>query len=55
MSVEGGSLLSRLLSGRGFTATSHYFVMDWASVRRELHFRRPDVLPILDIYRKLPT
>src|SRR5207253_312742 len=32
MSIEGGSLLSRLLSGRGFTATSHYFVMDWASV-----------------------
>src|SRR5712691_3658472 len=32
MSVEGGSLLSRLLSSRGFTATSHYFVMDWASV-----------------------
>src|SRR5438270_11353985 len=32
MSVEGGSLLSRLLSARGFTATSHYFVMDWASV-----------------------
>src|SRR5712671_4207387 len=32
MSVEGGSLLSRLFSGRGFTATSHYFVMDWASV-----------------------
>jgi uncharacterized protein len=32
MSIEGGSLLSRLLSGRGLTATSHYFVMDWASV-----------------------
>ena len=32
MSVEGGSLLSRLFSGRGFTASSHYFVMDWASV-----------------------
>jgi len=32
MSVTGGSLLSRLFSGRGFTATSHYFVMDWASV-----------------------
>ena len=32
MSVEGGSLLSRLLSGRGFTSTSHYFVMDWAAV-----------------------
>jgi uncharacterized membrane protein YraQ (UPF0718 family) len=32
MSVAGGSVLSRLFSGRGFTATSHYFVMDWASV-----------------------
>jgi uncharacterized protein len=33
MSVEGGgSLLSRLLSGRGVTAVSHLFVMDWASV-----------------------
>src|SRR5205085_11389951 len=32
MSVEGGSLLSRLFSGRGFTATSHYFVMDCTSV-----------------------
>ncbi|HEV2461709.1 MAG TPA: permease, partial [Ktedonobacterales bacterium] len=33
MSVEGGgSLPSRLLSGRGFTAVSHLFVMDWASV-----------------------
>ncbi len=32
MSIEGGSLLSRLISGRGFTTTSHYFVMDWASV-----------------------
>jgi uncharacterized membrane protein YraQ (UPF0718 family) len=32
MSVQGGSFLSRLFSGRGFTATSHIFVMDWASV-----------------------
>jgi uncharacterized membrane protein YraQ (UPF0718 family) len=32
MSVTGGSLVSRLLSGRGITAISHYFVMDWASV-----------------------
>ena len=32
MSVEGGSLRSRLFSPRGITATSHYFVMDWASV-----------------------
>jgi uncharacterized membrane protein YraQ (UPF0718 family) len=33
MSVEaGGSFFSRLLSGRGFTAVSHLFVMDWVSV-----------------------
>src|SRR5919202_1437361 len=32
MSVQGGSFLTRLVSGRGFTAISHLFVMDWASV-----------------------
>ncbi len=32
MSVEGGSFFSKLLSGRGFTAVSNYFTMDWASV-----------------------
>jgi RND family efflux transporter MFP subunit len=33
MSVtEGGSLWQRLTSERGFTAISHYFVMDWAAV-----------------------
>jgi uncharacterized membrane protein YraQ (UPF0718 family) len=32
MSVEGGSFTARLLSGRGYTAVSHLFVMDWASV-----------------------
>src|SRR6201997_2980340 len=33
MSVtEGGSLWQRLTSERGFTAISHYFVMDWAMV-----------------------
>jgi uncharacterized membrane protein YraQ (UPF0718 family) len=32
MSVESGSFWQKLLSGRGFTAISHYFVMDWASV-----------------------
>jgi len=32
MSVTGGSLWARLTSTRGFTAISHYFVMDWASV-----------------------
>jgi len=33
MAVEGGgSFVSRLLSRRGYTAVSHLFVMDWASV-----------------------
>jgi uncharacterized protein len=32
MAVTGGSLWSRLRSPEGFTAISHYFVMDWASV-----------------------
>ena len=32
MAATGGSLWSRLRSPEGFTATSHYFVMDWASV-----------------------
>lgn len=32
MSVQGGSFWSRLFSGRGYTAVSHLFVMDWASV-----------------------
>lgn len=36
MSVTGGPLLKRLFSGKGFTATSGYFVMDWASVIRDV-------------------
>jgi uncharacterized membrane protein YraQ (UPF0718 family) len=37
MSVEGGGpFLARLLSGRGFTAISHLFVMDWASVWQDI-------------------
>ena len=32
MSVSRGTFFSRLFSGRGFTAISNYFVMDWASV-----------------------
>ncbi len=32
MSVSGGSFFSRLFSGRGLTAVSNFFVMDWASV-----------------------
>ncbi|HBE25646.1 MAG TPA: hypothetical protein DDW33_08165 [Ktedonobacter sp.] len=32
MSVSEGTFFSRLLSTKGFTAVSNYFVMDWASV-----------------------
>jgi uncharacterized membrane protein YraQ (UPF0718 family) len=32
MAVTEGSLLRRLFSPKGFTAVSHYFVMDWASL-----------------------
>jgi uncharacterized membrane protein YraQ (UPF0718 family) len=32
MAVTGGPVLKRLLSPKGFTATAHYFVMDWASI-----------------------
>jgi hypothetical protein len=31
MTVSGGSIARRILSAKGFTAISHYFVMDWAS------------------------
>jgi hypothetical protein len=36
MSVSGGSLLSRITSDRGFTAISHYFVMDWAAIWKDI-------------------
>jgi len=36
MSVTGGPFLKRLFSGKGFTAISDYFVMDWASVIRDV-------------------
>jgi hypothetical protein len=32
MAVTDGPLLRRLFSAKGFTAVSHYFVMDWASL-----------------------
>ena len=32
MSLSGGSIRSRVTSARGFTAISHFFVMDWASI-----------------------
>ena len=37
MSVPGeGSFRRRLFSGRGFTAVSHVFVMEWAAILRDL-------------------
>jgi len=36
MSVEGGSLWQRLTSREGITATSHYFVMDWVAVWKDI-------------------
>jgi len=36
MSVGGGSLGSRIASDRGFTAISHYFVMDWAAIWKDI-------------------
>jgi hypothetical protein len=36
MSVTGGSIARRLTSPRGFTAVSHYFVMDWAAIYRDI-------------------
>ncbi len=37
MSVPGdGSFRRRLVSGRGFTAVSHVFVMEWAAILRDL-------------------
>jgi uncharacterized membrane protein YraQ (UPF0718 family) len=32
MDMSSSAFVSRLFSGRGFTALSHLFVMDWASV-----------------------
>jgi uncharacterized membrane protein YraQ (UPF0718 family) len=36
MSVTGGSVWSRITSAKGFTAISHYFLMDWAAVWRDI-------------------
>jgi len=36
MAVTEGSIWSRVTSSRGFTAISHYFVMDWASIWRDI-------------------
>jgi uncharacterized membrane protein YraQ (UPF0718 family) len=36
MSVSGDTLASRIASDRGFTAISHYFVMDWAAIWKDI-------------------
>ena len=36
MAVTEGSLLSRLRSPKGVTATSHYFIMDWAAIWKDI-------------------
>ena len=37
MSADGsGSLWQRLRTPNGFTATAHYFVMDWAAIWRDM-------------------
>jgi uncharacterized protein len=36
MSVTGGSILERLTSARGFTAIAHAYVMDWASIWKDI-------------------
>src|SRR5207302_10810970 len=36
MSLSDGSIWSRMTSPKGFTAISHYFLMDWAAVWRDI-------------------
>src|SRR2546425_5016808 len=36
MSVTEGPLFERITSDRGFTAISHYFVMDWAAIWKDI-------------------
>jgi uncharacterized membrane protein YraQ (UPF0718 family) len=36
MSVTGGPLLKRILSAEGRTAISHYFVMDWVAIWKDI-------------------
>lgn len=36
MSVTEGSLISRIFSNKGFTAISHYFIMDWAAIWKDI-------------------
>ena len=36
MSVTGGTLSKRMFSAKGFTSISHYFVMDWLAVWKDI-------------------
>ncbi len=36
MSLTGGSIWSRITSGSGFTAISHYYWMDWAAIYKAI-------------------
>jgi len=36
MSLTGGSILSRLMSSRGSAAISHYLVMDWTAIWKDI-------------------
>lgn len=36
MSVTEGSIMSRILSPKGWTAISHYFIMDWDAVWKDI-------------------
>ena len=36
MSITEGSILSRVFSSRALTAISHYFVMDWAAIIKDI-------------------
>ncbi|HEY0510932.1 MAG TPA: permease [Thermoanaerobaculia bacterium] len=36
MSVTGGPLIGRIFSAKGWTAISHYFVMDWLAVWKDI-------------------
>ena len=36
MTVTNGPLLKRIFSKKGFTAISHYFIMDWAAIWKDI-------------------
>ena len=36
MSVRGGPIIKRMFSPEGRTAISHYFVMDWVAIWKDI-------------------